>query len=163
MITWINKFGGVLFFCICMFSSFLHLSIEGGFASLSKLPLDNEYRLKFVDSVQYEIGLSEIIKIIYPVEILSYRENSGVIEVKTYENSVVYSPIDCVIENKGNNKICLKAGNIMCAVSNIICGVEDQKAIACGDVVGSIIGDSFFVEVFIGSERLSLSDIEAII
>ena len=100
MITWINKFGGVLFFSICMFSSFLHLLIEGGFASLSKLPLDNEYRLKFVDSVQYEIGLSEIIKIIYPVEILSYRENSGVIEVKTYENSVVYSPIDCVIENE---------------------------------------------------------------
>lgn len=163
MIKWINKFGGLVLVGVCILSTILNVALKIDFASLSNLPLDNEYRLKFVDSIEYEMGLSSIIKLIYPVEVLSYSEKEGKIEIKTYENSIIYAPTKCKVENKTKNVIKLKSGNLSCVIYNIISGVSVGEDIQCGDVVGSIIGDSFCIDVFIGDNQLSLSELEAII
>lgn len=158
----INKHGGVILVFLMLFSMFV-IPIKNELEKEINLPIENEYRLKFVDSVDYELGLTESIKIIYPVEILDFCEKDGYINIKTYENSIVYAPFDCFVVYASQNEVEIKLNKITCKIKNLICGVGEGTKISCGDIIGTVSNDLLLVQVFWGNRQLGLSEIEAMI
>lgn len=159
----INKFGGVILPFIIFISVLLISSGVNGREVISNLPIDNEYRLKFVDSSDYELGLSSISKVVLPVEVLGAEEVGEFIKLTSYENAVVYAPISCVVIKNNGDELVLKAGKITCNIKEIICGTKAGESLNCGDVVGTLKGNYLLIKVFWGDRKLSLQEIEAMI
>jgi len=126
---------------------------------------ENDYRLKFVDSTDIELSLGTTNKVILPLEILSAIEEGGSILITTYENAVVYSPVDCLVNsvNALNSEIELKSGNITVVLTGILSGVKAGNKLVCGDVVGTVKGNTCAVKVFWGTRKLSLEEIKVLL
>lgn len=163
MYKWVIKFGGTIVSVSLFISMFLVSGRFKGKEFFSNLPIENEYRLKFVDSVDYELGLSATIKIIYPVDILKLEEINGLIKIYSLESSIVYAPIDCNVVSNNPNEIVLKYNKLKCSISNIISGVKSGTNLSCGDVIGSLKSDYLLLKVFWGDRQLTLKEIEVMI
>ena len=126
---------------------------------------ENDYRLKFVDSADVELGLGITNKVLVPLEILSVKEEDGSIILTTYENSVVFAPVDCMVNSvSGNNyEIELKSGKITVVITGIISGVSAGNKLLCGDVIGTVKGSTCAVKVFWGTRLLALDEIKALL
>ena len=126
---------------------------------------EQDFKLKFVDSNDYELGLSGITKVILPFDVLSAEEKDDYICIKTHENAVIFAPVDCKIKkiDKSNGEIELQANNIRVVLEGVISGVSEGKTIGCGEIIGTVKGESCLIQVYLGSRRLTLSEIRAIL
>lgn len=167
MIKYTTKLGSIVLPLVVLLSVMLSsVPKVDVYENLNGFYLDNEYKLKFVDSVDYELGLSDASKIIMPVTILKAELDSlGWIKLTTYENSVVYTPIETMVVGVDSvNKIVkLKTSKITIELKNLICGQKEGVKLFCGDVIGSVQGNVLLVKVFWGDKLLSLEELEAII
>ena len=125
----------------------------------------NDYRLKFVDSNDIELGLGITGKVVLPVDILGVCENGGRIVLTTIENAIIISPIECEVVdvNRELFEIKLQAGKINIILTNVLSGVSKGRKVLCGEVLGTVNGNSFFVEVYWGSKKLSLEEIKVLL
>ena len=84
------KIGVIIVPLILSFSMVLVLNKHGGVAQYAQnlFETENDYRLKFVDSTDVELSLGETNKVIFPVDVISAREEAGKIYVETFENVV---------------------------------------------------------------------------
>ena len=100
-----------------------------------------------------------------PIEILSVTEDSGSIVLTTYENAVVFAPVDCVVNsaNKNNYELELRSGKLTVVISGIISGVVAGNKLSCGDIIGTVRGTSCAIKVFWGTKLLSLDEIKALL
>lgn len=139
----------------------------GGSAAYTQNLFDvgNDYRLKFVDSNDVELGLGMTNKVVLPVDVLGVKEDGGRIIVTTIENAIILSPIGCeVIDvNKELFEIKLKSGEISVIITNVISGVTKGRKVLCGEILGTINGDNCFIEVYWGAKKLSLEEIKVLI
>lgn len=126
---------------------------------------EQDFKLKFVDSADYELGLSGITKVIMPLEIFSAEEKNGYIEVTTRENAVVLSPVACEVSyiNGANGEIELKANNIRVVIIGLVSGVKVGDKIECGELIGTIKGEKCRFQVYFGTRKLSLSEIKVML
>lgn len=126
---------------------------------------ENDYRLKFVDSTDIELNLGATDKVILPFDIESVSDEGGDIVVKTKENTVVLSPVECVVNSASSltSEVELKSGNITVVIIGIISGVKTGNCLRCGDVIGTIKGTQCIVKVFWGTRKLSLDEIRMLI
>lgn len=166
MRKWILKVSGVvvpIVLCISMVLVIGGVSRAGYIQNLFET--ENDYRLKFVDSTDIELNLGATDKVILPVDVESAFEEDGNIVVKTRENAVALSPINCKVSsvNSNNAEIELKAGNITVVLIGIISGVKTGNCLNCGDVIGTIKGTRCVVKVFWGTRKLSLEEIRMLI
>ena len=148
----------VLFFSFVLFQ----VPQVNVYESLNGLYMDNQYKLKFVDSVDYELGLSSVYKIILPIEILNMEEENGWIKLTSYENSVVYAPLDATIYSHGD-EIKLKTSSLTIIIKNLLCGVKNNTVIKVGEIIGTINGSHLFVQVLWGERLLSIEEIGALL
>ena len=150
--------------CVSMVLA-INVHKEGLSYTQSLFETENDYRLKFVDSTDFELGLGSTDKIILPFEILSAREEGGFIVLETYENSIILAPADCVVNsvNPVNSETELQVGNITVILSNIVSGVRSGNRLACGDVIGTVKASECLLKVFWGERKLSLDEIRAVI
>jgi len=132
--------------------------------SANILEAEQDYRLKFVDSTDF-LALSESDALILPFEILSVQESQDGIIVKTHENAVVFSPIDCkvVSNNTRNNEIELKCNNLSVTISGLVSGVTAGQVLECGAVIGTVMGESCLVNVCFSGRKLSLEELRSIL
>ena len=125
----------------------------------------NDYRLKFVDSTDVELGLGMTNKVILPVDIFKVCEEDSKIKLTTAENAVILAPITCeVLEtNRENAEIKLRSGKVLVVLDGVISGVARGNKLSCGDVIGTVKGNTCLIEVYWGSKKLSLEEIKALI
>lgn len=125
---------------------------------------ENDYRLKFVDSNNYELYLGETVKAILPVEIIDLEETSEKIIVRTHENSVISSPISCVVNKILNDgTITLVSGKLTIKITNVISGVNEGQSILVGDLIGTANGETIGVQVFWNNRKLTLEELRALL
>lgn len=127
------------------------------------MPIENEYRLKFVDSVDYDIGLSSSFKAMAPVEIVGIEPSGEWIKVYTAENAVVVAPIQCKVVHRGADSITLQAGKITVDLKNIIVGTMVGNSLEIGQLVGTVCGDYCLIKVYYGERLLTAEEIEALL
>lgn len=145
---------------IFLFNAYKSLNLNGKML----LEAENDYRLKFVTSADFEFSLGETNKVILPFEIIDVCEIDGSIKVTSTENAVVLSPITCVVNSVSRNgEIELGVNNIRIIISGLISGVKAGNKISCGDCLGTLRGDSCFVKVFWGTRKLSLEELKALL
>ena len=163
----IYKLSIVIVPIVLCFSMVLVLNVHGDSEKYTQnlFETENDYRLKFVDSTDYELSLGSTDKIILPVEIISATEENGEIVITTYENAVILAPVACSVNSviPVSSEIELKSGNIVVVISNIITGVKTGDSLLCGDVIGTVKGNTCNLKVFWGSRKLTLAEIKAII
>lgn len=133
--------------------------------TLSELLPNSDYKLKFVDSTEVELGLSSAEKIILPIDILSVEEKDEWINLTTYENSIIYAPLDVDVTDVDSSKqsIELKLSSLTIVLKNVITGLSSGAKVKCGEVVGSVNGSVLKVKVLWGKRVLSLEEIRDII
>ena len=126
---------------------------------------EDEFKLKFVDSTDYELNLSGTSKVVLPIEILSAEEINGSVVLTTYENAVIYSPIDCQVSSVSFDKseVEVVCNNIRCVISGIITGVKVGNVLHCGDVMGTVKGNRCSIKVFWGTRLLSLEELKGLL
>ena len=125
---------------------------------------ENDYRLKFVDSTNFELSLGETDKVIMPLEILDVTEVDGSIIITSHENSVIYSPIACTVTSVlSGSEVELKSNNLRCVISGIISGVQTGNVLDCGDVIGTLKGNTCALKVFWGTKKLTLEELKALL
>ena len=127
------------------------------------LEAENDYRLKFVDSTDYELMLGETSKVLLPFEILNAEEVEGSIILTTYENSVILAPVDSKVLSVSNNELELGSGNITCVLSGVISGVKAGNELSVGDVLGTVKGTTCSIKVFWGTRKLSLEELKSLL
>lgn len=126
--------------------------------------IENDYKLKFVDSTDYKLNLAGTEKVLLPSPILNMSEKAGKIKIEVLENSVIYAPIDCkVSEITSDGAIVLTKNKIKCKLFNLIVGVIKNKEVEVGEVIGSVNGSYLYAEVFYGKRKLSLDEIKGLI
>lgn len=128
------------------------------------LEAENDYRLKFVDSSDYELSLSGTEKVILPVEVLDISEKSEAICVTTNTNEIVMCPINCLVKSRmANGDITLGLGNLSCIISGVVSGVEVGDSLQCGEVIGTVKGNKLYLQVYWGTRKLSLDELRALL
>lgn len=143
---------------------FLHYYENFSLNGKTLLEVENDYKLKFVDSNNYELYLGETQKVILPVEIVDINEVDGKIVIQTHENAVVNTPFMCTVEDvNGDGGIILKSGKITCIISGVISGVVKGSSLGVGDILGTVNGSRISVEVFWGDRKLSLEEIRGLL
>ena len=161
------KIGVIIVPLILSFSMVLVLNKHGGVAQYAQnlFETENDYRLKFVDSTDVELSLGETNKVIFPVDVISAREEAGKIYVETFENAVILAPADCIVQavNPNDSEIELVSGSIRVVLTGVISGVQAGNVISCGEVIGTVKGTECIMQVFWKSQALSLSEIRALL
>lgn len=125
---------------------------------------EQDYKLKFVDSSDF-ITLGESSTVILPFEILSVDDTREGIVVKTHENAIIYAPISCEVisYDKSTRVLELFANSINIRIKGLISGVCVGDKINCGQIIGSVDGDSCLVQVSWGSKKLTLEELKAVL
>ena len=125
---------------------------------------EQDYKLKFVDSTDY-LTLGDSTTLILPFDILSAEETEEGIIVKTQENAIVYAPLDCDVISYDTNsrELQLHVNSIKVLIKGIITGVSPGDKIACGQLVGTVDGNSCVIRVFWGKKCLSLQELKVIL
>lgn len=125
---------------------------------------EQDYKLKFVDSSDF-ITLGESSAVILPFEILSVENTNEGIFVKTHENAIIYAPISCAVisYDKSTRELELCANSIKVRIKGLISGVREGDKIDCGQVIGSVDGNSCLVQVLWGSKKLTLEELKAVL
>ena len=159
------KFAGILMpICLGLSMALLiHLSGEK-LSGVTFFNAEQDYKLKFVDSTDF-LTLSQSETMILPFEILSAVEKDDAIIITTYENAVVFSPLDCVVLSnlKSNNELELKSNNVRIVITGLLSGVNAGQVVSCGEVIGTVKGTTCAVKVFLGTRKLTLDELKALI
>lgn len=126
---------------------------------------DNENKLKFVtnQTEEYVIGVGERFE--KPVEILDKSESGGFIHIKTHDKSPVVCPIDATV-NIDSQKKCIVITKRMLKVELYgfeIIGVADGQKVKCGEVLGTLSGNTLSTKIFIGKKAMSMSELRALL
>lgn len=164
MINGVKKYALVCFsmllLCSCVFLE-LKNTIK---SAIEQVYTDNDYKLKFVDSSQVELGLSFSYKVIQPVEIIEISEQSdGWIALITHENAVVYAPVDAQVVACDNGCVSFRVSKLTITIKNMVSGVVAGQKVKCGEIVGSVNGTQLFARVQWGSKTLSYNEIKEMV
>lgn len=163
-----NKFGRIAMILVPIIigiSMICVIQISGGnIYGATLFESEQDYKLKFVDSTDF-LSLSEMNSAILPFEIVGVVESSEGIIVTTYENSVILAPLDCkVVSNSSiSQTLELESGGVRVILKNIISGVKKDNKILCGEVIGTVDGNSCIIQVYLGSKKLTLQELKAVL